>query len=196
LVESVEHGRELHRRLPDWDLATKAPMPPGVGTVVTKNVWRVRALEKVIMTYREAVSLDEIDPHVLICAGPEWPFELEGFPLRSQDPACQAVVIDIADDFDRTARAAVRRRFNKYSTRGWQSIGAPSWAVRDYGDAMAHRPRGRRGRITDHGDLAVVVDTVNKVSMAQAGGERPIKGSTACHKFDCTPLDLDPNSNT
>jgi hypothetical protein len=147
LVESSEHGRELLRRLPDWELATMVPTLPHGGMVAPGNPWKIRAHDKVIMTFQTAGSMDYIDPQVLLLAGPEWPFALKGFPLRSQEPDCQAMVVDVADDFDLTAQAAVRRRLREYSSRRWQSIGAPSWAVRDDGDAVAHLPRGRRGRV-------------------------------------------------
>jgi hypothetical protein len=145
LVESTEHGRELLRRLPCWELRDAVPVRPGHKPPLL-NPWTVWLLDRRVITYAAATHLETVHTDVLICAGPEWPLTLKGFPPRSAGPARRVLLVDVADDSDATARAAVRRRLRAYAARGWPSVGAPSWAVRDDGRAPAERGRQRGAR--------------------------------------------------
>ena len=127
LVESTEHARELRLRLPGWDLVSGLPRAERM-TPVT-NPCKVRPLAKTLLTYVAAAKLTDIDSDVLLVAGGEWPTALRAFPPRN--PARrQALVIDLADDFDPLAKEAVRSRLRAYAARGWKAEGEPPWAVR------------------------------------------------------------------
>jgi hypothetical protein len=133
LVESTEHARALLRRLPGWEVLDAAPTPPGARSAFTVQRCKLRPLDRVIVTALAAARLATLDADVLVRAGPECPLgqpELPGFPPRSVGPR-RVVLVDVADDCDGLARAAVGRRLRDYAARGWASAGAPSSAVHD-----------------------------------------------------------------
>jgi hypothetical protein len=82
---------------------------------------------------------------VLVVAGPEGPLALDGFPPRSSGLARQVVLVDVADDADGIAKAAVRRRLHAYAARGWPSAGTPAWAREDGDETASRCGRGRTG---------------------------------------------------
>jgi hypothetical protein len=137
LVESTEHGGELLRRLPGWDLVSEVP-----GAASAPNPWKLRPLDRTVLTYRAAVRRKRLDTDVLVVAGAEWPAEVNGFPPRGPGAGREVVVIDLADDFDNNAKEATRRRLRDYAFRGWVSAGGPRWAAQDGEGAEP----GRRGR--------------------------------------------------
>jgi hypothetical protein len=141
LVESTEHARELLRLLPGWEVLDAVPTPPGARPAFPKDPFRLRPLDKVIVTVLAAARLVTLDTDVLVRAGPECPLELAGFPPRSAGPR-RVLLVDVADDGDGLARAAVGRRLRDYAARGWASTGAPSWAAHDGGESGSRRARG------------------------------------------------------
>jgi hypothetical protein len=112
LVESAEHGRELLGRLPGWGLLSALTPDQEI------DPYELRPLATKVITLVEASRLHVADTDVLVLAGPESPFELRAFPPGSR--AGGVLVVDVADDFDETARAAVRRRLETYGARGWR----------------------------------------------------------------------------
>jgi hypothetical protein len=144
LVESTEHARELLRRLPGWEVLDAVPTPPGARPAFPRQPFKLRALDRTVVTSLAAARLEVVDTDVLLRAGPECPLgplELPGFPPRSMGPR-RALLVDVADDGDGLARAAVGRRLRDYAGRGWASAGAPSWAAHDGGESGSRRARG------------------------------------------------------
>jgi hypothetical protein len=142
LVESTQHGRELLRRLPGWALRDAVPVPPGCRPRLLDPLeWGL--FDQTIITYAVAARERVLDVDVLVCAGPEWPPALAGFLPRSLRPGRRVLLVDLADDVDGAARAAVRRRLRDHAARGWASRGAPRWALGDDQDTRKERPRGR-----------------------------------------------------
>jgi hypothetical protein len=140
VVESTEHAGELLRRLDGWELRS---MQPGTIKSAARRPFLVRQLDKLVVTYAAASRLKTVDTDVLIWAGADYPPELPGFPPPDSEMAERVVLIDLADDADAAARAAVQRRFQEYHKRGWTSMQAPRWArQRDGGAGLA----GRQGR--------------------------------------------------
>lgn len=133
LVESTEHGRELLRRLPGWRLLNRTPG--------SKQVLAAGArLDKVIFTLARAGTLPTIDTDVVIRAdGGPWPLNLPQSTGRSTAQGAAPVIVDVADDADKFAKAATRRRHESYVARGWAIVEGPSWLtarphVREIGD--------------------------------------------------------------
>jgi hypothetical protein len=137
LVESTEHGRELLRRMPGWRMLDAVPRPDGNPTPPADPF---RPMDRTVLTYVAASRLAALDTHVLVSGGPEWPLALDAFPARPPRTTERVLLVEVADDVDAQARAAVRRRFHSYVERGWSCTGTPSWVVRD-GD-RAGRPSG------------------------------------------------------
>ena len=131
LVESSEHGRELLRRLPGWELEHLVPGTGGREANGSVSPFKIRPLDKVIITYTATTKLESMDTDALIVAGPEWPLEIRGFPPRSQEPAREVMIIDMADDIDNIAQAATRRRLRDYTARVWTSSSTPAWMLQD-----------------------------------------------------------------
>jgi hypothetical protein len=141
LAESSEHARELLRRLPGWEVLDAVPTPPGARPAFPRGPFKLRPLDRTVVTALAAARLAAVDTDVLLRAGPECPLALAGFPPRSAGPR-RALLADVADDCDGLARAAVGRRLRDYAARGWASAGAPPWAARDGGGADLRRVRG------------------------------------------------------
>ena len=144
LVESAEHARALLRRLPGWELLDAVPTQPGARPAFPKDPFRLRPLDRVIVTALAAARLEVVDTDVLVRAGPECPLgqlELAGFPPRSVGPR-RVLLVDVADDCDGLARAVVGRRLRDYAARGWASVGVPAWAAHDGGEVDLRRARG------------------------------------------------------
>jgi hypothetical protein len=145
LVESAEHGRELLRRLPGWEALDAVPKPPGAGPAFTRQPFKLRPLDRVVVTALAAARLATLDVDVLVHAGPECPLgqlELPGSPPRSLGPRRVVVLVDVADDGDGLARAAVGRRLRDYAARGWATVGVPAWAAHGGGEVDLRRARG------------------------------------------------------
>src|SRR5262249_3206692 len=144
LVESTEHAHELLRRLPGWEALDAVPTPPGAGPASPVQRCKLRPLDRVVVTALAAARLATLDADVLVRAGPECPLgqpELPGFPPRSVGPRL-VVLVDVADDGDGLARAAVCRRLRDYAARGWAPVGVPAWAAHDGGEVDLRRARG------------------------------------------------------
>ena len=142
LVESAEHARELVQRLPGWELLDAVPTQPGARPAFPKDPFRLRPLDRVIVTALAAARLEVVDTDLVLRAGPEPPLELPGFPPRSMGPRRLVLLVDVADDGDGMARAAVGRRLRDYAARGWASVGVPAWAAHDGGEVDLRRARG------------------------------------------------------
>lgn len=130
LVESVEHGRELHRRLDGWELWTQVPRNSGNESISSQSVdlFKLRACDKVIMTLVSASRQTEIDAHILIRAdGTRWPLMLDGFPTAASASDSEVQMIDLADDLDKLSRAATQARLRDYRRLGWQIGSLPVW---------------------------------------------------------------------
>jgi hypothetical protein len=141
LVESTEHARELLRRLPGWELLDAVPTQPGARPAFPREPFKLRPLDRVVVTALAAARLEVVDTDVLVRAGPECPLELAGFPPRSAGPR-RVLLVDVADDCDGLARAAVGRRLRDYAARGWAPVGVPAWAAHDGGEVDLRRARG------------------------------------------------------
>jgi hypothetical protein len=142
LVESAEHARELLRRLPGWEVLDAVPKPAGAGPAFARQPFKLRPLDRVVVTALAAARLATLDADVLVRAGPECPLELPGFPPRSVGPRRVVLLVDVADDGDGLARAAVGRRLRDYAARGWAPVGVPAWAAHDGGEVDLQRVRG------------------------------------------------------
>jgi hypothetical protein len=140
LVESAEHARELLQRLPGWEVLDAVPTPPGARPAFPKTPFKLRPLDRTVVTSLAAARLATLDVDVLVRAGPECPLELAGFPPHSAGPR-RVLLVAVADDGDGLARAAVGRRLRDYAGRGWASVGVPAWAARDGGVVDLRRAR-------------------------------------------------------
>jgi hypothetical protein len=141
LVESAEHARELLQRLPGWELLDAVPTPPGARPAFPREPFKLRVLDQTVVTSLAAARLEVVDTDVLVRAGPECPLGLAGFPPRSMGPR-RVLLVDVADDCDGLARAAVCRRLRDYAARGWAPVGVPAWAAHDGGEVDSRRARG------------------------------------------------------
>ncbi|MGP0070009.1 MAG: hypothetical protein ACLQGP_41205 [Isosphaeraceae bacterium] len=132
LVESLEHGRELGRLLPGWRLlqadeaclAESNGHEPAGATPVSRHA----RPDRVIMTMASAHGLADLETDIIIRAdGTPWPLELSLASGRSENTEEQAVLlVDFADDQDRTARDATRARRLDYRDRDWLSEKGPA----------------------------------------------------------------------
>jgi hypothetical protein len=130
LVESVEHGLELCRRLPGWRLWSAVPKVPQPGnqSADARSNGGISVLDRVILALVQASRLESVNTDVLIVAsGQGWPDALPGFPPRSWCRDHPVVLVDLADDFDTDARQATLRRRRAYAGRGWHELNTPTW---------------------------------------------------------------------
>jgi len=129
LVESAEHGRELHMLLPGWTLLTAMP-PALTGESATGNLVTSVLHDRSIVTLAYASKMVQLDPNVFIVTSAEdWTREIAGFPARYKQPTAppEALVIDLADDYDDTAIRNTRQRLQAYLLRGWQTRAPRRW---------------------------------------------------------------------
>jgi hypothetical protein len=118
VVESVEHGREICRMLPDWVLRYAGDHPGGPDDLFISS----SAIVTLAMTERSPLLVD-----VVIYAagtGDRWRDELG--PQCVFVPETRMLVIDMADDVDKQAIAGVQARAADYRHRGWELIAEPS----------------------------------------------------------------------
>ncbi len=130
LVESVEHGRELCRRLPSWKLFDAVPRPPQPNNESEdgQSIWDLGVLDRAVLTLTRASRLENVYTDVLVVAsGQGWPDALPGFPPRSWRGDHQVVLVDLADDFDDGARQATMLRHRAYTDRDWLIAKPPAW---------------------------------------------------------------------
>ena len=115
LVESVEHGKELLKRLEGWELVDRVPgstepdkFSEAKGTIVTA----VRAAK------------DGFDADVVIRAtGTTGTGMFRKFPSESNNNRkASLLVVDFADEHDDLAQADTRRRKREYELLGWTVI--------------------------------------------------------------------------
>jgi len=117
LTESVEQGRELLRRLPGWELLSGQD-----GTVQRRPCQGTAGGSIYTITYAADRPLDA---DVLIAASADGLAGLAKFPPRGGTRR-QMLLIDIADDFDDSAKRNCRQRLRSYAGRGWTIYGAPN----------------------------------------------------------------------
>jgi hypothetical protein len=111
LVENLDHGRELHARLPGWtlrqgdDVSSQRPRSPG----------------RTIFTQVHGASLPRLDVDVLIRAdGDSGGLELRGFPPRLRESKRRTVyLIDFQDHENERSRQITARRMEAYERRRW-----------------------------------------------------------------------------
>jgi hypothetical protein len=121
LVEGTEHGRQLAPFLPSWKLLHLGNHSPGsaVGEAGDKAI-----PERCILTSSLAARLPDLDVDVLVRAdGGDGPLELSWFPPLAGCRRREVVLLDLADDDDRHADRATRRRVADYQSRGWRVDG-------------------------------------------------------------------------
>jgi hypothetical protein len=117
LVEVPEHARALGAYLPGW--ASPAP---------TAADGAVRLTGRDVLTWVQAAQMWTLDVDVLVrCDGNDWPPEWDCLPAARTFGPPEALVIDVADDGDRSDRAAARLRLAAYERRGWDVVAAPRW---------------------------------------------------------------------
>jgi hypothetical protein len=123
LVESPEHGGELARLLPGWDLRSGRP---------GESSGEAAAPDRSILTLVHAHHRDRLDVDVLVRAdGGAGALDLPGFPAaRREAPGRRVVVVDLGDDFDGAAEAATRCRLRAYEELGWRVAAAARWGCR------------------------------------------------------------------
>jgi len=135
LVECTEHGRELLKRLPGWELLR------GANREVLEIGDPADARTGTIGTVLCAANCD-INADIMIYAGAGCFRDLPGFPPpRDRQPGGRIVLIDLADDFDGKARQDAQRRLNNYVGWGWTITNAPRW--------LQDRPGGHRTGLED-----------------------------------------------
>lgn len=117
LTESVEQGRELLRRLPGWELLSGQD-----GTVQRRPCQGTAGGSIYTITYAADRPLDA---DVLIAASADGLAGLAKFPPRGGTRR-QMLLIDIADDFDDSAKRNCRQRLSSYTAKGWTIYGAPN----------------------------------------------------------------------
>lgn len=143
LVESTEHARELHRRLPHWCVREcghciqKNPQEPA-GTIVTLA----------------AAYLHGTFPHVLIRAdGADFPLNVRGIPpWQPMAPEGRIYLVDLDDDVDAQSRQDLMKRIRQYHDTGWQvTEGCPLYvplSVKDRSEAQLIAVKEARGQST------------------------------------------------
>ncbi len=124
LVESPEHGEAVGQMLPGWSLLTAVPNRQATAAVGVLP-------DRSIVTLAYANKLKQFDPEVLLVTTAEdWIVQVPGFPPRiRQTPAPEAMVIDMGDDFDKTATRNTRRRLSAYRCRGWRLRAPRRWTT-------------------------------------------------------------------
>jgi len=128
LAESAEHGRELLRRLPGWQLLDLVPSAAREPNAHPGSRLEVRPLDRKVVTFARAAKLVALDTDVLLRVdGQGWPLELAGFPPRREQADRDVLLIDLADDFDRQAKDAALARRRDYDARGWAVGRMPTW---------------------------------------------------------------------
>jgi hypothetical protein len=109
LVESTEHARALHSRLPGWERRDLAD----------NNAGRRGARMIVTVSYMLAYG---IEADILIRAEGGGRMEFAGFPRPGTAGAGQtAILVDFDDHSDAAAAAATRQRVQDYTRRGWMT---------------------------------------------------------------------------
>lgn len=123
MVESVEHGRCLQKLLPDWRLLHAEPSNQASRPLSWADVAPAAVVShQAVVTTVRAEQLARLDVDALVVASggsgaaiPSW------FPPQSiGGQTRQVLLVDVADDFDPTAREWTRRRLQDYHARGFQ----------------------------------------------------------------------------
>ena len=138
LVESLEHGRELKRRLSEWPLLDAREQRGRFrGGDRQPGSSRFRLPKEAIVTMVRADKLRELDSDVLVIAsGGNGAMIPAGFPPRAMGGQTrQVLIVDLADDFDPVALEWTRRRLRDYESMGFAMDLSLRW-----------RPANRRGR--------------------------------------------------
>ncbi len=110
LVESVEHARALARLLPGWSVVSACPTASGIGEPAQSPhcIVTLQAARHYQILYVDAIIIATgVAASALPTLVPGSPFQLE------------VLVIDLADDYDHTAREHACDRADDYTRRGW-----------------------------------------------------------------------------
>jgi hypothetical protein len=129
LVETVEHGRELSKLLPDWQSAHK--IPTGDGGLEELDDYSVPVSGATITTVAFA-EMYGVTADVLIWAGgTDWPLSLDAFPREALAEDDSVLLVDIADAGQRCLDDWVQARINTYRAAGWSmAISGPPRGIK------------------------------------------------------------------
>ena len=113
LVENIEHGAQLQRLLPSWDLLTRHSVTGCIPTVGGRQI--------ASMSYAQDFG---VGTDVLIRAdgGVDWPLSAPAFPQASLSPD-EVVVVDFEDSGSKRLRRTAQRLRRVYRERGWNIVG-------------------------------------------------------------------------
>jgi hypothetical protein len=137
LVESVEHANQLARYLPEWPVlradgsgSEKAVRLVEIGSTTERNQGLP---DRAIMTLAAVQRRGRIEADVLVRAdGTPWPLDLPFAAGRPEQLGARPVLlVDLADDHDRTARDATRARMLAYQARDWVREKRDSGSIED-----------------------------------------------------------------
>lgn len=120
LLESTEHGRELHRLLPDWHLRH---LRPGE-SITAAPAAGIQGPAGEIATVAYAAQ-HGVQAGILIRTdGGDSPIAIKGFPAtEGRTPFDAALVIDVDDRFCKRAKRESQRRRRHYRREGWHVDG-------------------------------------------------------------------------
>ena len=98
--QSPEHGRNIQRLLPQWQLIDATAVLPDLDS---PGQFGTQPPCPAIITLVAASQLDNFTPDVLIVMGGDWVFDLPNIAAASNHPV---IVVEFGDDFDDKARDA------------------------------------------------------------------------------------------
>lgn len=120
VVESVEHGKQLQRLLPEFAFARALPGGAEQDELSTPCIVTLVQLNKI-----SHVPFDVI----VWTVGDEEGMDHPKFPPRQQfDKRHPILLVDFADAADDRAAKETKRRWQDYLQRGWQVEGPPAYA--------------------------------------------------------------------
>ncbi len=117
LVETAEHGRELHRLLPGFELYAGQDATT-LEETVGLPLMPARAVVTMLRAHRRGVAAD-----IIIRAdgtASSWGRDFEPHWFSKS----RVLVVDVADKFDAMARRDTRARWTNYANRGWTILEA------------------------------------------------------------------------
>ena len=122
LVESLQHGRAIAAELPTWEFWHSDPQSD-VQHAIEPLFWQTRST---IITTTRASQLDNFSPSVIVNAmATESVLILPTLAMPRITP--EMFVVEIADDFDKRAEAATRKRLTSYVTAHCRVDAARRW---------------------------------------------------------------------
>ncbi len=123
LVEAPEHARGLAQLLPGWTVLSAerhdaAAAEARAGT--PSRGYREGAARRAIATWLYARDRGRVEADIVLRAdGTPWPLYVGLAPPGPRAEGRAVLLVDLADDQDRTARAATNARRADYQDRGW-----------------------------------------------------------------------------